>query len=438
MSNAEPLQVAKASLATRLWKWILVAFAAAVLLFAVMLFVLHRWLATDDFRARVEREASAALGVPVRAGALSIDVWPLPAVAVDDLRVGSQPPITLARVELRPKWQPLLQGRLAIATLVVRNAVVPEQSVAALSATLGKKNKGATPASSSNADRDDALAWIPRRMVFDHVSWLDAQGVRTTVDAQAGLDDEGLLEHASFKVLEGKLAGAQGKIERESDQWPVRLDVGGGRIEGRLRLKPAAGGARVLEGELNTDNVEVSALTAPSRTLTGKLQAHTSLRAEFRDPAQIADAMRTQTHFTVRNAVVHGLDLAQAVKTVGMSRGGETRLDALAGQVSTQGRTVHLSNLVASSGALTASGNVTMVPSKALNGRVDVALNASKGTLGVPLVVGGTLDSPSVTLSRGALVGAAVGTLLAPGVGTGAGASAGDRIGEKLKGLFGR
>jgi hypothetical protein len=58
--------------------------------------------------------------------------------------------------------------------------------------------------------------------------------------------------------------------------------------------------------------------------------------------------------------------------------------------------------------------------------------------LGVPLVVGGTLDAPSVTLSRSALLGAAVGTAIAPGVGTGAGASLGDKLGNSLKGLFGK
>jgi hypothetical protein len=69
---------------------------------------------------------------------------------------------------------------------------------------------------------------------------------------------------------------------------------------------------------------------------------------------------------------------------------------------------------------------------------VDLASAAAGGAIGVPLAVGGTLDSPSVMLTRGALVGAAVGTMLAPGVGTGAGAKIGDHLGESLKGLFGK
>ena len=95
---------------------------------------------------------------------------------------------------------------------------------------------------------------------------------------------------------------------------------------------------------------------------------------------------------------------------------------------------------MASSGALTASGNITVAASRTLGGQVVVRLGAGPlGELaGVPLVVGGTLDNPELKLTRGAMLGAAVGTLVMPGVGTGAGANLGDRIGGKLKGLFGK
>ena len=78
----------------------------------------------------------------------------------------------------------------------------------------------------------------------------------------------------------------------------------------------------------------------------------------------------------------------------------------------------------------------TIAPSKALSGRVNVDLASTGGAIGVPLVVGGTVDDPSVMLTRGAIVGAAVGTLMLPGPGTAAGATAGNRMDEMLQGLF--
>ena len=186
-------------------------------------------------------------------------------------------------------------------------------------------------------------------------------------------------------------------------------------------------------------NVEVATITAPSKPLTGKLQARTTLRAEYRDLGGLLDALQTQTTFTVRDALVSGIDLARAAQTVGLHRGGSTRLDTLTGQLNSQGRNVQLTNLVARGTGLAAQGQVALAgASRSLSGRITVDVATSRGLVGVPLVVGGTLDSPSVTLSHGALIGAAIGTGVAPGVGTSAGAKLGDQLGDKMRKLFGR
>ena len=418
-------------------KWLAGGVAVLALLLAGVALALQYWLRTDDFRVRVERQAAAVLGVPLKLGRLSVDLWPLPAVAADQVRLQTQPPLTVERVEARPAWAALLAGRLEIATLVVRKAVLPQSGIGALGAAMQKQEKktARTPPQPASAR---APLVLPRSLVLDDITWIDEKGQRITVDAKADLGGDGLLDSASFKVVRGRFAGAQGQVRHEGAQWPVRVDIGGGHITGKLQLQPGkAAGAQVLQGQLATENVEVAALTAPSKPLTGKLQAQTTLRSEFREPGQLLDVLRTQTRFTVRNAVVQGIDLAKAVETVGLSRGGSTRLDTLAGQVGTNGKAVHLTNLVATSGGLSANGNVSIAPNRSLSGRVAVDLTTARGAIGVPLAVGGTVDEPSVTLTRGALAGAALGTLLAPGLGTAAGASAGDKIGEKLRGLFG-
>jgi len=421
----------------RLAKWLLALVLIPLLLLGGVALALQHWVGSEDFRGRVNQQASSALGVPVVVGRVTVDVWPLPAVGLDQVQIKSAPPLTLARIEARPSWAPLLQGRLEIKTLLVRDAVVPERAVAAIAAAFQKKQR---VAKDSPKESRGTMAFLPRRTVLDQVTWVSAKGESTTIDAEAALDEDGLPGSARMEVRKGRLEGARTTLQRQPDHWALRADIGGGTVIGKLQLQTTAKGASVLQGQFDTANVEVGALTAPSKTLTGRLEAHTTLRSEFREPGAITDALQSQTRFTVRNAVVHGIDLAQAVKTVGMNRSGETRLDTLAGNVATQGRTVQLNNLVATSGVLSANGAVTMTPNRDLSGRVTVSLTsaAAGGALGVPLTVGGTLDSPNVTLSRGALVGAALGTVLAPGVGTGAGASVGDRVGESLRGLFGK
>jgi uncharacterized protein involved in outer membrane biogenesis len=421
-------------------KWLVAIVLGLLVLLASVAAALQYWVRSEDFRDRVSQQITQAVGVPVRLGRISVDLWPVPAVALDQVQFDSRPPLTLERVEARPIWAGLLQRRLDVATLVVRNAVVPEQGVAALAAALRKTKRAGTAPPEAQANATAAMVFLPRHVVLDHFTWVPAKGNSLTVNAQAQLDPDGMPASAKLDLVKGRFAGAKVALDREADHWMLRAVIGGGTVAGKVQWQPIAKGGSLLQAQLDTAGVEIAALTAPNRTLTGRLEAHTTLRAEFKELGALADALQTQTRFTVHNAVVHGLDLVQAVKSVGLSRGGETRLDTLAGNLSTQGRSAQLTNLVASSGVLSANGNVALAANKALSGRitVDLASAAAGGALGVPLAVGGTLDEPTVNLTRGAVVGAAVGTLLAPGVGTGAGAKIGDKIGEGLRSLFGK
>lgn len=380
----------------------------------------------------------------VKLGRMDVAVWPLPGLALEGIQLQTRPALTLARLELRPVWGALLQGRLALSTLLVRDAVLPAQAVDALVVLLQKKKQA--DKSKPEPQAVSALAFIPHRMVLDGVTWVNVKGVGVTVDAEAQLSEDGLPQTASLRVLKGQLEGSKLGLQRDGNSWVLRLDVGGGTVKGKVHLQPATqpGGEFELKGQLETQNVDVAALTRSPEAkgpggsvLSGRLQASTVLNARTARLGALADVAQTQTTFTVRNAVVRGIDLARAVKTVGLSRGGETQLDVLAGQVHTRGRAVELSNLVATSGVLSATGHVAIAPSRALSGRVSVDLAAAPG-VGVPLAVGGTLDAPEVNLTRGAMIGAAIGTVLMPGVGTGAGASAGDKVGEGFKKLFGK
>jgi hypothetical protein len=436
---------------TRIFKWLLVAALAVVLVLGGVVLGLQRWVHSDDFRQRVTQEASAMLGLPVKLAGIEVALWPLPAVALDGIEVQSRPPLTLARLELRPGWLALLRGRLEIATLVLRDAVLPQQAIDVVLLSFQKRKQTAPPAPGrkpaspqampgKDAGTKAATDWMPRRALLRGVSWINLKGASTTLDAELRLGDDGLLDDASLQVVKGNLLGLRGKLQREEDgQWALRVDVGGGTVQGRIGMQPGTGpqGGQTLalQGRLETRGVEVSALTAPNRPLTGRLEASTTLKAVAATTAGLIDALQTQTSFTVKDAVLNGLDLVKAVQSVGLNRGGQTSLDTLAGQVHSQGRAAQLNNLVASSGALSATGNVAVSAAQALSGRISVSLGS---TVAVPLVVGGTVASPEVTLTRGALLGAAIGTVVMPGVGTGAGMELGDRMGEGLKKLFGK
>jgi hypothetical protein len=63
----------------------------------------------------------------------------------------------------------------------------------------------------------------------------------------------------------------------------------------------------------------------------------TTLSVRTATPGLLLAALQTSSQFTVHNAVLHGIDLEKAVKTVDLSRGGVTRLDTLTGPMTSWG-----------------------------------------------------------------------------------------------------
>jgi len=409
----------------------LVGAAVAVLLLLAGWWAMQHWLGSDDFRLRAERAATEAVGVPVRLGRIGLDLLPVPGLALEAVRIETRPVATIGRVELRAVLGVLLQGRLELSSLQLQQVDASQAGWEYLAAQRSKRPP--VPAGGP------LLPWAQRLRV-DGLTWRPVSGTPATVDADATLAPDGLPDTLQARVRSGPLQGADLALTRKGLAWAVRAKYAGGTVRGELTLDrlPAPGGVVQLDGRLVTEGVDVGVLSG--QRLSGRLGATTTLGLRTGGAGALMDSLQTQSQLRVRDAVVHGVDLARAVRTVGLSRGGETRLDALAGQVSTRGRAVQLSNLVASSGLLTASGQLSVSASRALRGRVQVQVGPAVvgRALGVPLVVGGTLDDPELTLTRSAMLGAAIGTLVLPGVGTGAGAALGDKIGNSIQGIFGK
>lgn len=415
-----------AAVKRRRWLWVA---GLVLLLLAGALGALQLWLGSDDLRRRVERAGAEALGVPVSMQRIGLGLWPAPAVVLEGVRIQTQPVATVERVQVRAVLAAMLRGRLELSHLHVAQADLPQAAWEQLSAQRGKR----PPAASGAVP-------LPRTLSLAEVTWRPTRGAPLTLDVDAELAADGAPDRLEVRVREGLLAGAQLALRREALRWDLQGRVAGGRLHGPITLDrmPAPGAAVRLEGRIVTEGVDMGVLSG--QRLGGRLDATTTLELRAGGPEPLLDALQTRSQFAVRGAVVRGIDLARAVRTVGLNRGGETRLDTLAGQLATRGRSLSLTQLVATSGVLSASGQVNVSASQALSGRVVVALGpAAVGqAVGVPLVVGGSLQDPALTLTRSALVGAAIGTMVMPGVGTGAGASIGEKLGNSLQGLFGK
>lgn len=422
------------------WTWTLRAALGGLVLVVLLAWGVQQWLASPGMRARVTQDASEMLGVPVNLAHIELQFWPQPALQVRELTLQTQPTITLQHLALRPSWGHVLRGNLRLAAVGVQGLTLNQRALDKLIALQKKKlsTKEKQGLEAKNVDEDLNL---PERVDLDVVDWLDDQGKPTRLSGQLQFSPSGELDAATLNVLGGQFEGSQVQVERSGPRWTVLAGLAGGTITGWVSAPRAPGTAQpmVLTGEFQTRGLEVGRLTQPT-VLSGVLEADTILSARASTWGDMTGQLKSQSRFTVRQAVVHGLDLEKAVRTVGLSRGGQTALDVLTGQLQTYGTDLHFNQLVASSGALSATGQARVSPNAALSGQVQVVVGpAALGkAVGVPMELGGTLSDPHVSLTRSALLGAALGTVVMPGVGTGAGASLGDRLGTEINKMFGR
>jgi hypothetical protein len=421
---------------TRPLRWIASLAAVAMLLLGGGALLLILLLPSDaELAAEVGARFQRASGIGLKVGSLHWSLRPSPVVVLSELATEQQAPITVRRLVIRPQLAALWRRQLAVESLEIEGGVLPRASVRAFR---GRWNSAGVGAPGLLAG-----AWTPaevplERLLLRDVVWIDRRGIALAYDADVLFDPAWRPREAELR-RPGVTPPARLRLEREGseDRWRTLIDVGGGTWNGSTQLQALDDGRLRLGAELEPRGVDVVTLLRSfgrHAAVDGKLAGRTTVDAEGADAGELVRRLHTRTRFTVAPATLEGFDLARAVRSAGTSRGGRTALDSLAGTLDTQagedGIVLRYSAVKARSGVLTASGNATV-----LNRRLDgeLAVDLVDGVVGVPLKVGGTLDAPELSLTGGALTGAAVGSAVLPGVGTAIGA----RIGQQMERLFG-
>jgi uncharacterized protein involved in outer membrane biogenesis len=297
------------------------------------------------------------------------------------------------------------------------------------------------------------------------------------LDARLSLDGAGNLESALLTTADGRLKvrvkpeGARYLIEADALGWtlPVgaalvfdELNVKGvattqdatfGEVRAKLYGGTVTGNAHLawqkgmqLKGSAEIRQLEIGSLLqalGKPRSMTGRLTADPEFSADAASAAMIVDALRLEAPFDVQSGILHGVDIGKAAVSLinkEAGKGGETRFDKLSGHFAINRGTRRLTQLNIASGALSATGNVTIAPDDKLSGRLNADVKAVTLATGkVPLNVSGTLEHPWVFPTGGTVAGAAAGTaVLGPGVGTALGARVGQWTEGLTKGLFGK
>jgi hypothetical protein len=406
---------------------------------ALVLVVRSRLPSDDEVATRISAAFEKRFGVALKVGGAHWSLLPIPVLILSDIATDQPRPITLRRITLQLELAQLLRRVVAIDEVEIESLVLPRASVRAF------RDKGPKPQESGSAvglPSSWTLAPVPVEQVqWRDVVWIDRRDIALAYDGEVRFDAgwrprQARVERAG---LAQGLPPARLRLDREAgqDRWRTRIDVGGGTWNGVTLFETQADGRLRVSAELDPRQVDIEGLVQAfgrRTSVAGKVSGHSTLVAEADEVGALMRGLHTRTTFSVKPATLTRLDIAKAVSTAGISRGGTTALDELTGTLDTQategGTVFRYTNLKASSGLLTASGSLRLFNRK-MEG--DVAVDLVDGVVGVPLKIGGSVSDPEVSLTGGALTGAAVGSAVLPGVGTAIGA----RVGQQVEKLFG-
>jgi uncharacterized protein involved in outer membrane biogenesis len=422
-------------------RWLIGIAVALLLGVGVLVWVVSARLPTDDeVAAKIAEGFEKRFGVALKVGGAHWSLLPVPVLVLSDVATDQPRPITLRRATLRLQLAPLLQRVIAVDEIEIESLVLPRTSVRAF------RGKGPKPQEGSGnvvaLPAPWTLAPVPVELLrWRDVVWIDRRDISLAYDGDVRFDPgwrprQARLERASVTPP------VRLRLDRQAgqDRWRTRIDAGGGTWNGVSRLETLPDGKLQFSAELEPRQIDIESLVQAfdrRTSVAGKFSGNTTLVAEAGSSEELGALIRslhTRTTFSVQPATLTKLDVAKAVATAGVSRGGTTQLDELTGTVDTQGTedgvVIQYTNLKARSGVLTASGNLKLFNRK-LDG--EIAVDLVDGVIGVPLKIGGTASDPELSLTGAALTGAAIGSAVLPGVGTAIGA----RVGQQVEKMFG-
>jgi uncharacterized protein involved in outer membrane biogenesis len=442
-------------------KW-LTRTALVLLILVAIVAVVPFFVSLNDYVPQVEKELSAQLKAPVSIDTLHASFVPVPHLRVEGIAIGSAEEIKAAKITLNPDLWSLLTSTKVIRSAEFENVNLTQAALSVL-VDLAQQDRGP-----GGGIRIETVKLKTAIVKFEQTSFgpFDAE-----VELASGAQQGNISLKTQDGALQARVIPTSGRyaFEAFAKGWtpplgpPIRFEalqlkgvatmdaaefseldakLYGGTISGKAKVSWDDGVK--LAGQFDVHQVELkdaAALVSPKTRVSGKLDAKPVFSAHARSVAQLDEALRLETPFTVHNGVLYGLDLPGAVSALtrqGQS-GGQTQFEQLTGRLTTERGGYRLTQLRIASGALAARGNVTIGANKSLSGQFTASVSGAGAAANVPLVVAGTLETPMVYPNATALLGAAANAVGGTAsIGQGLGGAAGGALGGIAEGLLGK
>jgi|GEM_PF-1094273 len=417
----------------------------------------------EEYLGTVTQHLSEAVDRPVEIEAIRLHLLPLPGATLEGVSIGGAEPVRVDQLHVPVELRPLWGRRIVVSRLELEGVRASKDAVLALG-QIGGVGPGGGPSGFTVEIRQVQATGV--RLRWDRATELGPYAVTVTPHPKLGFaraeirEGKGNLQITlknqapaiAFNVrarnwrpplgpaVTFRSLDAHGRYRGHAvDVAEFQAKLFDGVLKGKARLEWP--GRWRLSGNLAARSVDTQkALAAAGRkVISGRLDADCDIDSRARAPHRLADNPSLNCAFRIRDGVFFLADLEKAASITGYRDAdkGTTRFELLSGRFRMRNKAITVSGLKAVSEVLEAEGKVLVSPQRELDGHLDVAIKKTGGLAGLPLLVAGTVDDPTIRPTNEALAGGAAGTaILGPGLGTAIGIKAGEAL-KGIKKLFG-
>src|SRR6266571_1287351 len=356
--------------------------------------------------APYEKAAQAWLGEPVKIGAFTLALLPVPRLKFEKVVIGKEPQIRVATIRATPQIGSVLAEKKTFKRLELENVAFPRRYLSVLLLGRGKGE-------SLGVERLTAKGLK-----------LDIPGLNLpALELDASFSPDGALKSVTFVDAERKLSvklqprGGKAAVEISSDKFPLPVGADlaleeftakgtvtrselalngaearafGGRLLGSARLRWSGGWS--LEGEIAARQMDAARIAAPL-VAGGTLQGRGVYSMKAPLPERLLTNARLEGNFTVQKGSIANVDMTRLLQGGGPG-GGTTPFSEMSGGVSADPNRVLVRQIRMVAGLLNAAGQVEMDPQKNLSGRLQLELRSRTVQVRATLAVAGTLKNP--------------------------------------------
>lgn len=416
----KPVRRGQASQAKSAWAMRLLAVTLFVLCFAVIALLIYPY---DRHREDLERLASDWVGLPVTTSNVRLVFSPLPALSLEQLRIGNAPGVVLGNLHVLPDPVSLFGDQWRLARAVLEKPLIDGSAIQALFVSRVLPSSGHLRVDSLQIA--NATVSLPG-LSLDNVSGvIDVQGVGRVKSIRLHTSDNALRIDAvprgetwQLKIMAQKwafpIAGKPSGLLLSSLEANGDLRVGSlaiDQLEAHLLDGVVKGSAQIAWSQgvaLNTalaytrlNSARLAALVEPRLDIEGEAEGKLVLYSRASSLEDLFRNLRGGGPFSLDKAAVRRFDLVEAVRSQSDApiRGGETRFETLSGSVEVDSDGWRLGNLRATSGAMNATGSLANVNDH-LRGLIEVQLRGSAGLVRSPVAIDGSLADPLLRSKR--------------------------------------